>query len=187
MAMPALEPHYWTAAEVRELPDDGKRYECVDGELLVTPSPRSLHQDAVLELAVALRAYVRRHNLGSLSISPADVELQTSTLVQPDVFVSRSHDGSRVREWSDIANLLLAVEVLSPSTARYDRVVKRKFYQRAGVEQYWIVDLDARLIERWHPDDVSPEILADTLAWLPTGATEPLTLNLHELFAAICD
>lgn len=186
MAMPALEPHYWTAAEVRELPDDGNRYECIDGELLVTPSPRGLHQVAVREVAFALHDYLRGQKVGELLWSPADIELQPTTLVQPDVFVSRSHDGSRVRDWKDIANLLLAVEVLSPSTARYDRVVKRNFYQRAGVEQYWIVDLDARLIERWLPDAVSPEILSEELTWNPPGASEPLKLNLLALFAEIC-
>lgn len=187
MAMPALEPHYWTAAEVRELPDDGKRYECIDGELLVTPSPRGLHQLAIREIAFALHNFVKTHQLGEMLWSPADIELQPNTLVQPDIFVARPREGARVRAWTDIANLLLAIEVLSPSTARYDRVVKRMFFQRAGVEQYWIVDLDARLIERWRPDDVSPEILADELTWHPSGADEPLELNLHDLFAAICD
>lgn len=187
MAMPALEPHYWTAAEVRELPDDGNRYECIDGELLVTPSPRGLHQVAVREIFLALHPFVKAHTLDDMLWSPADIELLPTTLVQPDLFIARPHEGARVRAWTDIATLLLAIEVLSPSTARYDRVVKRKFFQRAGVEQYWIVDLDARLIERWRPDDVSPEILTESLSWSLTGATEPLVLNLQELFAAICD
>ena len=86
---------------------------------------------------------------------------------------------------ADVAGLVLAIEILSPSTARYDRVVKRRFYQRAGVGEYWIVDLNARLVERWQPGQGSPEILAERLVWAPSGATEPLELALEPLFAAI--
>ena len=64
---------------------------------------------------------------------------------------------------------LLAVEVLSPSTARADRTVKRRLYQRAGVPEYWIVDLEARLVERWRPADERPEVLTDTLTWRPVS------------------
>ena len=77
--------------------------------------------------------------------------------------------------------------MLSPSTARYDRVVKRKFYQRQQVGEYWIVDLDARLIERWQPSDHSPEILSDSLTWAPAGAPAALTIDLEALFRDFCD
>jgi Uma2 family endonuclease len=71
--------------------------------------------------------------------------------------------------------------VLSPSTARYDRIVKRGRYQRHGVE-YWIVDLDARLLERWTPESERPEILTESVTWLPVGAASALTLRLTPLF-----
>src|SRR5512138_1789239 len=72
MAMPA--PHtQWTADMVRALPDDGNRYEVVDGELFVTPAPSLIHQRAVLELALLLAPYLREHRLGSVIIAPADV------------------------------------------------------------------------------------------------------------------
>ena len=178
----------WTAARVRTLPDDGRRYEVVDGELLVTPAPRWAHQRAVLALARRLGDYLVLHHVAEVTLSPADVELDPRTLVQPDLFVVPLDEGRRMREWSEIrGRLLLAVEVLSPSTARADRHLKRRRYQRAAIPEYWIVDLDARLLERWRPEDERPEVLADRIEWQPSGATEPLTIELPPLFSDILD
>ena len=174
----------WTAEMVRNLPDDGNRYEVVDGELLVTPAPTWLHQDAVGQLYIALDAHARSKHLGTALMSPADIELDPEGMVQPDVFVLGLIGGRPSREWNDGAQLLLSVEVLSPSTARSDRITKRRRYQRAGVPEYWIVDLDARTIERWRPDDARPEILSDAITWHPAGA-EPLEIELPSLFARI--
>jgi Uma2 family endonuclease len=188
MAMPALEPRYWTAADVRELPDDGNRYECIDGELLVTPAPRGGHQAALRDLFRLLDSFVQRNAIGDFLWSPADIELEPDSLVQPDLFVARLGPGiTKFRNWTEIVGLELAIEVLSPSTARYDRLVKRRFYQRAGVTEYWIVDLDARLIERWRPQDEKPEIAIETLRWQPAGAGEALTLDVAGFFAELCD
>jgi Uma2 family endonuclease len=76
--------------------------------------------------------------------------------------------------------------VLSPSSAQHDRVRKRPLYQR-HVPEYWIVDLDARLVERWRPDDDRPEILTGVLAWHPAGASEPFRLELPAYFAQVLD
>ncbi len=185
MAMAQLEERYWTAADVRELPEDGNRYECVDGALLVTPAPRGVHQLACRQLFRALDPFVVAHALGELLWSPADIELKPGALVQPDLFVARTAHGAPVRDWGGITGLLLAVEVLSPSSARFDRGSKREFYQRAGVAEYWIVDLDARLIERWRPADERPELLHEAMVWHPDGASDPLRLDLPALFRAV--
>ncbi len=115
MGMPA--PTVWTAEMVRALPDDGNRYEVVDGELLVTPSPRPLHQHAVTQLVQPLDAYARRIGLGQALVSPSDIQLDQYGLVQPDLFVQGLVDGKPVTEWNHGARLLLVVEVLSPSAA----------------------------------------------------------------------
>ena len=81
--------------------------------------------------------------------------------------------------------LLLAVEVLSPSTARADRDVKRRLYQAQGVPEYWIVDLDARLVERWRPDDEPPEIITDRIEWQVDPALPALMIELPALFREI--
>ena len=185
----------WTAEMVRTLPDDGKRYECVDGELLMSPAPSFPHQRIVLGLYVRLREYLARQPVGEAVVSPADIELDRHTLVQPDVFVVPIGAAGPPRSWRDVEGLLLAIEVLSPSTARYDRIVKRGKFQRAGVPEYWVVDLDARLVERWRPGDERPEILSESLVWQPGTAAgrvasatpvtpgAPLVLDLPALFA----
>ena len=89
------------------------------------------------------------------------------------------------QDWEDLGAPLLAGEVLSPSTAKYDRGAKRQRYQEAGVDEYWIVDLDARLIERWRPGDQRPEILRDLLTWKPADTAAPFTLDLRGYFARV--
>jgi len=185
MGMPATQGRRWTAAEVRTLSAENPlatpRYELVDGELLVTPSPQSPHQVAVFELGVAIHAWLTHHPVGRVLASPSDIELEAESVVQPDLFVMPPEEARR-REFPARA-LLLAVEVLSPSSARFDRGRKRRYYQRNGVSEYWIVDLDARLVERWRPGDERPEVLTDLLEWRPAGATEPLVVDLRSLFS----
>ena len=182
MAMPALAPRRWTAAEVQALPDDPThRYECVDGELLASPAPRTAHQSAVTELALLLGPLVRAAGVGAVTCAPADWVLDPHTLVQPDLFVVPLVERRRPRTDEERGHPLLFIEVLSPSTARFDRLVKRGRYQRAGIE-YWIVDLEARLVERWMPGEDRPSIHAQQLAWQSAGAATPLVLDLERLF-----
>jgi Uma2 family endonuclease len=123
---------------------------------------------------------VRAHNLGETFVSPLDVKLEPGLVMQPDVLVVPVGE---VRRRSDVVgHLLLAVEVLSPSSARFDRVTKRPAYQRNRVPEYWIVDGWSRTVERWHPDDERPEIVSDMIVWHPAGATVPFTLDLPEFF-----
>jgi Uma2 family endonuclease len=170
---------------VRTLPDDGSRYEVVDGELLVTPAPVRRHQRMVGQLFRLLADYVEQAGLGEVLCSPADIGAGDRTLVQPDLFVVPLPAGEPANDWVEVRDLLLAVEVLSPSTARADRHLKRRLYQREGVPECWIVDLDARLIERWCPGDERAELLADELLWRPDAAVPPLRIDLTRLFAHI--
>lgn len=177
----------WTVAQVLALPEDGNRYEVVDGELLVTPAPALPHQEAVQALSRRIHPFVEAHRIGRVLLSPADIEFDQRTLVQPDLFVAPLVEGRRPRSWREIRTLLLAVEVLSPSTARADRQVKRRRYQRHGVPEYWIVDLDARLVERWRPADERPEILAERLEWKAVPEAPPLEIDLGEYFSEVLD
>ena len=161
------------------------RYELVDGLLLVTNAPRPVHQIVLSLLMEQLLPYVRRHDLGRVLTSPSALGLEPNTVVQPDLFVVRAADGP-MRQWSQVTALLLAVEVLSPSTANVDRTRKRRLYQRTGVPDYWVVDADARLVERWTPADLRPEPVEDRLTWRPAGAAGPLVLDLPALFAEAC-
>lgn len=184
MHMPMV-TRQWTANDLASLPDDGNRYELIDGDLFVTPAPTWCHQDAVGELFVILREYVRRERVGHAVMAPADVQFSARTVVQPDVFVVPLVDGRRPEGFEEAGRLILAVEVLSPGTARADRVRKRTLYREQAVAQYWIVDLDARTFERSTPEDPRPEILVDELTWKPEGARVPLVIDLASYFAAV--
>jgi Uma2 family endonuclease len=173
-------PVFHTADMVRALPDDGKRYETVHGELLVTPAPRALHQEVLARLQVELTLYLRRQPAGHCFASPADISWAPDILVQPDLFVVRL-DEARTLDWSRMRTLLLAVEVLSPSSLRADRFTKRRLYQEVGVPLYWIVDADAGAVETWTPDAVFPVAEARELLWAPVGF-EPFRMPLVELF-----
>jgi Uma2 family endonuclease len=177
----------WTAEMVRALPDDGNRYEVVDGLLLVSPSPRTVHQRAVVALSARFYPFTLRHGIGDTNHAPADIEFSPRRMVQPDVFVVPLIDGRKPRKWSEVKDLLIAIEVLSPSTAHNDRIVKREMFQDEGVPEYWIVDLDARLVERWRPDDERPEILEEAIEWRAGSHAPALFIDLREYFAEVLD
>ena len=174
-------PIYYTADMVRAFPEDGNRYEVVHGELLVTPAPRLSHQLVVTRLATALSVYLDQHRVCVVLVSPADISWgRSDVLVQPYVFVVPQQD-AQADDWKRLRRLMLVVEVLSPSTARADRFVKRRRYQEAGVPLYWIVDAQERQAEVWTPDAEFPTIERDQLLWQPIGAAEPFALTLRDL------
>jgi Uma2 family endonuclease len=177
MGMPAHQSK-WNTDMVRSLPDDGKRYELIDGVLLVSPSPAKRHQRAVRILLFALQSYCEQHDLGEALDSPADIELSPTDIVQPDVFVVSEISSS----WDDARTLRLAVEVLSPTSVHTDRSVKRPRYQRERVPEFWIVDLDARVFERWRPDDDQPDVVADVMTWQPLPDIPALSIPLDDFF-----
>ena len=175
---------HWTAADLRDLPDDRNRYEIIDGELFVTPAPSLWHQELSASFFLAIRPYLKAHGIGNVVYAPADVVLADDTVLEPDLFVFPPIKGKLPERWEGAAGLLLAIEVLSPGTARVDRTIKRRRYQREGVAEYWIVDGDARIVERWGPLDDRPEIISERLEWRPDPDLPPLTVELPALFTA---
>ncbi len=175
----------WTTDRRRALPDDGRRYEIIDGELFVTPSPDIRHQGAVLALAVRLRAYLAVNRVGYVIIAPADVEFSDDTVVEPDVFVVPLEDGRPPDDLKHAGRPMLVAEVLSPSTERTDRGRKRELFQARGVPEYWIVNVEARVIERWRPGATQAELVTDRLEWQPAPDVEPFELSLDEFWREV--
>ncbi len=174
----------WTPAQVRALPEDGNRYELIGGELVVTPAPGRPHQAAVTAFLVRIFPYLRAAHTATAYVSPADLGHGDREILQPDIFVLPAGAGTP-GAWPEISALLLAVEILSPSTARHDRYLKRLRYQRAGIPEYWIVDIDARIVERWRPEDARPEILTERLIWHPAPERPALDIDLAEVFGEV--
>ncbi|MFZ5872163.1 MAG: Uma2 family endonuclease [Actinomycetota bacterium] len=141
-ALPQSRP--LTRADLEGLPDDGHRYELVDGSLLVTPAPSWLHQRVVTRLAHLLSSAVMPPF--EVFVAPLDVVLADDTVLQPDVLVVRRADlGTHDVEAAPV----LAVEVLSPSTRRIDETVKRARYEAAGCPAFWAVDPDPPSLTAW--------------------------------------
>lgn len=146
----------WTRAERDALPDDLHRYELLDGALIVSAAPRPLHQIVVFGLYDQLRASCPAH-LRILG-APLDIDLAQDSVLEPDLLVAR-------RDQFDERGLPgrpeLAVEVLSPSSRRIDRVLKKERYERAGTPSYWIVDPDGPSLTAYELHDGHYELAAD--------------------------
>ena len=164
------------------LPDD-ERYELIDGELIPMPSPKKIHQRLILDLSWILRP-LEEMGLGELFIAPFDVILSNFNVVQPDLlFVSAARSGiiteDNIRGAPD-----LVVEILSPSTADYDRTTKRELYERYGVPEYWMVDPYAKTITilRMGADGYNVHAVYGVGDTLSSPTLAGFALDLGELF-----
>ncbi len=180
MAMPLSE--YYTAEQVRNFPDDGNRYETVHGELLVTPAPRRGHQFVLGRLFLAIGGCLAANDIEGALWSPADISFGPDTLVQPDLFVLDQWSARYAEEWSDIRQLYLVVEVLSPSSLRADRFTKRRLYQEQRIPYYWIVDAEQQAIEVWTPDAMLPVVERERVAWRHPDLSVDCEIDLPALF-----
>ena len=173
----------FTVNDYMTTPDD-KRYQLLDGELILMPAPIIKHQRILGTLFVMLSTFVTAHHLGEVFIAPCDVVLSNYDVVQPDIlFVSNARSGIVTR-----ANIQgapdLVVEILSPGTSQYDRGYKQALYRRSGVREYWLID----------PDLESVEVLTETADGLALSATyqrgqelrssllEDLAIDLEQVF-----
>src|SRR2546428_13236473 len=167
------------------LPDDGLRYEIVDGMLFAEPSPRRAHQKAVGNLFAILHAWVRAHDLGEVYVAPFDVILDPRTTVEPDlVFVVKDRLAIVAERGVEAAPDLL-VEVLSPGTARRDRVRKLNAYARHGVRHYWLVDPEAAKAEAFELVEGAFRLVPAARGGdpAPPGVFPGLAISLPDLWA----
>ena len=136
-----------TYEEFRQLPDDGKRYELIHGEVHLLPSPSTRHQFVLQNLNLSLGAYVLENRLGEVWVAPLDVRLSDDTALQPDlIFVSNAR-AEIIQEDFIAGGPDLVVEILSPSTAAHDRATKLYVYAEAGVPEVWFIDPLVRTVE----------------------------------------
>jgi len=133
--------------DLRFLPEDGLRHEIIDGEHFVTPSPVWKHQAIVTNVGVAIHSYLRTHRIGTVMFLAMDVILSPHDVVEPDLLYF-SRERERTFEPSDWVKGApnLVMEVASPSTKRRDETLKRRLYERFGVDEYWLVDPDTQTV-----------------------------------------
>ncbi len=129
----------WTYEEYCELPEDGNRYEVIDGRLYVTPAPRTFHQLLTMRLIHPLYG-LQLAGKGYVFSAPVDLMMEGATPVQPDVVFLSAEQKPQIEERFLRGAPLLVVEILSPSTARRDRTLKLNKYAQNAIPWYWIVD-----------------------------------------------
>jgi len=136
-----------TPEEFWSLPESVLSVEYINGEIVMAPAPTALHQRVILKLAMTLQLFVTQHRLGEVFISPLDVAMPTGEVVQPDILFLGTEQAGRVgtvRPISDVPPFL--IEVLSPGSVAHDTITKRALYEKNGVREYWIVNLQTRSI-----------------------------------------
>jgi len=182
-------PKPWTYEDYCLLPEDGKRYEIIDGELFVTPSPKTRHQDLVRDLSYALQTCALSGSGGKVLAAPYDVYLTETNLVQPDVLYISPARLSIVTEKNTQGAPDLTIEILSASTRKQDEVYKRNLYERFGVQEYWIVDPELETVKVYQMNsttrsfDDAKILSAEKAHRLSTPLLPTLDLGVADLFA----
>lgn len=151
----AHQPHkvILTYEDYQHFPNDGNRYEILEGEVFVTPAPKTKHQLISGNLFVLLESYVRAKKLGRVFFAPVDVVLSRTSVVQPDLLYLSNDRMHLLTEKNVQGGPDLIVEILSEHTENHDRTVKMQLYQRNGVKAYWLIDPDSETLEVYELDD----------------------------------
>ncbi|MEW6698627.1 MAG: Uma2 family endonuclease, partial [Bacillota bacterium] len=127
--------------------DDDNQYELMEGELFMVPSPGIKHQRVTTRLAGLLEGFVYENKLGEVFVAPTDIVFDDRNVLQPDILYIAQERLSIIKDVNIQGPPDLAVEVLSPSTARRDRLEKSRLYLIHGVKEYWLVDPEDRIVE----------------------------------------
>ncbi len=178
-------PKVYTYEDLLKTPEDGKRYEIIQGELVMSAAPFLIHQAIIGNLYEVLRKHAKENDLGRVYFSPVDVVLSEINVLEPDLlFVS--HENSKIITEKNIQGAPdLVIEVLSPSTAYYDLIGKKEIYEHYGVLEYWIVDPKRQTLELFASKDGKFE-LAQKLEQngsAKSGILPNLRLAWGEIFA----
>jgi Uma2 family endonuclease len=176
-----------TYEEFMALPDDGKHYELIEGELVLNPAPNMRHQSIQWRIASALSRYLEAHPIGRGFNAPTDVVLNDDVILEPDLLVILNEHTSILGVNNVQGAPDIALEILSPGTRRKDEIVKKRLYEHHGVNEYWVVDPDAELVKIYRREGTAfaHPIVIDTEAG---GAiTSPLlpgfSLDVRDVFA----
>ncbi len=182
MPLPIVVPRY-TIEDLESFPDDGNRYELLDGMLLVSPAPLPAHEFVVQRLHYELVTYLGKR---ARVFCRGAVQLRPRTSLEPDILVlPRSARGRRV--WADITGWWLAVEVSGRGSRIYDRDFKHAAYPRLGVREAWRADLAEHCIYVLREPGGAITREDQRLAWHPPGFAEPLCLSVPEVFEEVED
>ena len=137
----------FTYEDYKTLPETGPRYQIIEGDLIMTPAPPTLHQRISANIEYFLRQHTWQSGEGEVFDAPVDVILSDTDVVQPDILWLQSENRTMVKKEGIFGAPDLVIEVISPSTEAHDRGVKRKLYAKYGVKELWLVDGHKKEIE----------------------------------------
>jgi len=144
---PSIPDIKFTYADYLQLPDDGKRYEIIDGEIYLLPTPPTVHQQILGNLFCILYSSVESKNVGEVFISPLDVVLSETTVIQPDILFISNERSNIITEANIQGAPDLVIEIFSPATEKRDRGIKLIMYAKFGVRECWLVDPTSKNVE----------------------------------------
>jgi len=175
----------WTYEQYAALPDDGNKYEVIDGEVRVTTAAGTRHQKAGANLYIALDSYVNKHGLGEM-FWDVDLLFVSGQYLRPDMLFVPAARVPGMKERGVESTPGLVIEVVSPGSSRYDRVLKPKRYRDFGVPEYWVLDPAARVIEQYRLSEPAnrPIICSQTMHWQPDVNAPPLDLPVATIFSS---
>lgn len=179
MGMAISVPRY-TVDDLDRFPDDGSRYELLDGVLIVTPTPRQAHQ--VIAGRIQIRLGVALTDRASV-VGPGAISRPPRTQLEPDILVYPASIPPDVG-WANVTEHWLVVEVLSRSSRAYDRLFKRDAYFVLGVPQVWLVDITDRSVEVWR-SRTEHETVRDVIRWRVPTLDLVVPIDLVEVFAGL--
>ena len=165
----------FTVNDYMTAPPD-KRFQLLNGEMVLVPAPTNRHQTTLRELLLRVHQFVSRNGLGQVWPAPLDVVLSSYDVVQPDLFYVSDERSSIITDANIQGAPDLVVEILSPGTAVYDRGYKRTLYGRSGVREYWLVDLDTSTVEVLTTRD--QELVTETTCGRRDTMTSPVLPGL---------
>jgi Uma2 family endonuclease len=135
-------------------PDDGKRHELIDGEHYVTPSPNRRHQELVGRFHLIIGGWLQSHPIGRVYLSPFDVVISQFDVVEPDLLYMSNERAAQVLTEANVQGVPeLVIEIGSPSTRKRDETIKRRLYERSGVNEYWVVDPELDVVRVYRSGD----------------------------------
>ncbi len=181
--MSAPQTAFFTAAEYREMPDDGRRYQLVEGELFMAPALNTFHQFVQSNLLYMLKHYLRQHPIGHVLGAPCDIYIDELNVFQPDVLFISTANAARIHDEGIRGAPDLAIEILSPSSAAVDRR-KRTLLAKAGTVEFWQIDPALRQVQRFvfAENQAKPIALIDEPETFTTPLFPDLIVETSEIF-----
>jgi len=174
----------FTYEDYLNLPDNGKRYEIINGELYMVPAPTLGHQDTIGEFHLTMGLFLRTNPIGKIYLAPTDIIFSEIDVLQPDlIFVSKEKFDILTRENIQGAPDLV-IEVLSPGTEKRDRTIKLKAYSKFGVQEYWMANDIKAIVEVWRRrgKKLVLHTVLDRTQTLTTPLLPGLEISLEKIF-----